>query len=199
MFQIEKSILARAADVRNPAKPTPIEKALLWNDALEAAAELTANGLTLRAARKAVRQILWKTGVTLARNETSLAQPWRVKEEAWRESSGDFCTLKDKRAGAPGRAPGIEIPPEDLDCIIAHAVKFGGRVSQAWRHVFDHRLLSTPVLAHYESLPAYRKSYVPQRVRDAVAPEVKTLRDEHHGPRTAKLNGAFIERDWSMC
>ena len=36
---------------------------------------------------------------------------------------------------------------------------------------------------------------MPARIRELIANKTKMLRDHHHGPRQAKLNGAFVNRD----
>jgi hypothetical protein len=56
--------------------------------------------------------------------------------------------------------------------------------------------MSADTVQTYIANPA-SKSYVPRRVREVVMPKVRMLEDIHHGPRQAKLNGAYISRDWS--
>jgi hypothetical protein len=199
MGDAERILLGYAGQVREPANPTINEKAMLWSTAFEQSLALVESGLKLAKARKAMRRALLKCGVTLAKNETSLAQLWRVKEAAWRDAQGGFSVLKDGRAVSSGNHRTPEIPQEDIDLTIAHAVKFGGRVSQAWRHVLENRMLSAEVQSYYEGAFFASKSYVPRTIRDAAKHEVRLMRDIHHGPRTAKLNGAYITRDWSEC
>ncbi len=81
--------------------------------------------------------------------------------------------------------------------MIGYGVKFGGRVSQAWRHCIENNLLSRPVHFHYSALMYASKSYVPKEVRDAVTPDVRRLEKIHRGPRHARLQGAYVTRDWS--
>jgi hypothetical protein len=192
----EKLLLGYAFQVRDLSAPTSEEKALLWSVSFEQAIALVEEGMPLRAARIVMRQTLWRSGVAMAKNEITLAQLWRQKELAWRAGDGNVAAIKDARSHASGNFRTPEIPQSDLDQVIAYAVKFNGRVSQAWRHVLDHRLLSADVLAHFESYRHASKSYVPRTIRVAVTHEVRLMRDIHHGPRTAELNGAYITRSW---
>jgi hypothetical protein len=195
--ETEKVLFGYAAQVGQPSQPTSDEKALLWSIAFEQIDGLVAAGMKLSRARKIARRALWKCGVTLAANETSLAQLWRGKERTWRDAEGNLSVLKDKRSKASGNHRAPEISRHDLDQVIGHAVKYGGRVSEGWRHVIENRLLSPEVQSYFEGIYHYSKSYVPRIVREAVTDEVRRMRDIHHGPRTAALNGAFIERDWN--
>jgi hypothetical protein len=192
----EKILFGYASQVRNSSLPTTDEKAVLWNVAFEQTIHLVPEGVTLRAARQAMRRALWKCGVTLAKNETSLGQLWRLKEEAWRNAGGSISALKDGRANS-GNHRKPEIPQRDIDIVVGYSVKFDGRVSQAWRHVVENNLLSSNVQSYYEGAFFASKSYVPRTIRDAVTAEVRMMRDIHHGQRAAKLNGAYITRDWS--
>ncbi len=196
-LEAEKILLGYAAGVRAANRPTIEEKALLWNVAFEQTIELVESGIAHAAARRAVRKALWKCGVTLAKNETSLAQLWRTKEAAWREADGQIAALKDQRGESSGNHRAPEIPQSDLDLVIGYAVKFEGRISQAWRHVLENRLLSAPVQSHYEGISPASKSYVPRLIRDAVTADTRRLASIHHGPRKAKLDGAYITRDWT--
>jgi hypothetical protein len=197
ILDAEKIVLGYAAQVREPSQPTRDEKAVLWNAAFDQTAGLVQAGMKLSAARKAMRRALWKCGVTMAKNETSLAQLWRVKEDAWHDAEGSISVLKDARGHSSGNFRRAKIPQADIDLVIALAVKFDGRVSQAWRHAVENSLLSPTVQSYYEGAFFASKSYVPRTIRDAVTAEARIMRDIHHGPRTAKLNGAYISRDWS--
>jgi hypothetical protein len=193
----EKILLGYASQVRIPSEPTNEEKAMLWSTAFDQTVELVEAGMTLRSARQAMRRVLWKCGVTIAKNEITLGESFRTKEKAWRESHGSFSVLKDARSLSSGNHRTPEIPQGDLDLVIGHAVKFGGRVSQAWRYVIENNLLSPVVQSYYTGLYFASKSYVPRVIRDAVTTDTRLLEKIHRGPRAAKLEGAYITRDWS--
>jgi hypothetical protein len=195
--EAEKIVLGYAAQVREPSQPSGDEKALLWTIAFERTVDLIEGGLKPSEARRSMRRVLCKCGVTLAKNEETLGKLWRVKEAAWRNADGNISALKDARAESSGNHRAPEIPQCDLDLVIGHSVKFGGRISQAWRYVIENNLLSAPVHGYYSGLYYASKSYVPHVLRAAVTAEVRRLEKIHQGPRNAKLQGAYITRDWS--
>jgi hypothetical protein len=60
-------------------------------------------------------------------------------------------------------------------------------------------LFKGAIAQRYVANPA-SKSYVPARIRKLVRRKVQILHDHHHGPRTARLNSAYINRDpSSLC
>ena len=67
-------------------------------------------------------------------------------------------------------------------------------MAQAWRELRESGTLSAEISQHYIATPA-SKSYVPPRVRKLIGNKIKMLRDHHRGPRAAKLNGAYVNRD----
>jgi hypothetical protein len=194
----EAVLLGHAAQVRDLAKPSRDEKALLWITAFEQMSNLIEQGMNLRAARQAMRRALLRSGTTLAKNETSLAQLWRIKEETWRANDGGYSALQDQRQIASGHFRAPELPQKDIDLIVGHSVKFGGRISQGWRYAVENKLLSPGILAHYASAYFASKSHVPRAIRNAVTADTRRLKSIHRGTREAKLNnGAFITRDWT--
>jgi hypothetical protein len=196
-LEAENILLAYAGQVRTASSPTAQEKALLWQCAFEQSAELAQNGIKARDARLAMRRALWKCGVTLAKNEVSMGQLWRVKEEAWRAAGSSISALKDRRSETSGNHRMPELTKRDIDLITAQAIRRGGRVSQAWREALETGELSPEVRSHYDGAYHASKSYVPRKIRDLITPDVRALHDIHHGPRRAELNGAYISRDWS--
>ncbi len=77
---------------------------------------------------------------------------------------------------------------------MAKALRSGGGVTQAWRESKASGAFNARISQHYTATPA-SKSYVPTRIRKLITNKLKMLHDHHHGPRTAKLNGAYINRD----
>jgi hypothetical protein len=192
----EKILLSYSSQVRDPSQLSAEEKTLLWQIAFEQMEALERQGEKLNAARRFIRRALFKCGAALAKNQASLRELFRVKEYAWRAGGKKINALKDRRSDAAGRPP-PEISQSDRNILIGHAVKFGGRLSQAWRHVLSERLLSEEMLTRHEGAYYASKSHVPRSIRDAVTAEIRLLRDIHHGPRAAQLGGAFVSRDWS--
>ena len=103
------------------------------------------------------------------------------------------AAVADGRRHNRGR-PATSLAEEEEHALLAKALRSGGGLSQAWRESKENGFFSTRVSQHYTSTPA-SKSYVPGRIRKLIHAKMKMLNDHHHGPRRAKLNGAFINRD----
>ena len=192
----EAVLLGYSSKISDVGDPTPKEKALFWQVSFEQMHQLVEAGVTECRARKAVRQILWKCGVKMAKNEVSLAQLWRTYEAKWREAQGALTVLVDKRSSNSGNYRSPELPQRDIDQVIARAVRRGGRISQAWREVLAEGRLSKQITAYYDGLQPASKSYVPRRIREAARHDVRLLKDMHHGSRRARLNEAYVSRSW---
>jgi hypothetical protein len=174
----------------NPSAPSEAQIQLLWLRCFQFCEEMIESGRKPKKAKLAVLKFLEKSAPFLAQTPNALRVSWNRKYERWVEKGRKIGALNDNRKARSME----EIDQEDRDKIIAHAVfKTGGRVSQAWREVrqeipeLDSRYLSNP----------HSKSYVPRKIREAVKHETALLEDIHHGPRTAKLNGPHLHRDWS--
>ena len=87
-----------------------------------------------------------------------------------------------------------EFSSDEEQALIAKALRSGGGMAQAWRELRESGKLSAEISQHYIATPA-SKSYVPPRVRKLIGNKIKMLRDHHRGPRSAKLNGAYVNRD----
>ena len=71
----------------------------------------------------------------------------------------------------------------------------GGRLSQAWRRCIERGALTEGFLSRFVHNPA-SKSYVPSIVRRVIGPQIPMLMEQHHGPRGARDNGAYVDRYW---
>jgi hypothetical protein len=103
------------------------------------------------------------------------------------------AAINDARKRNPGR-PAPKFSEEEEHALMAKALRTGGGITQAWRESKDSGAFNNRVSQRYTSTPA-SKSYVPGRIRKLIATKLKMLHDHHHGPRAAKLNGAYINRD----
>ncbi|MEI9895223.1 MAG: hypothetical protein WDN28_15365 [Chthoniobacter sp.] len=88
----------------------------------------------------------------------------------------------------------MELNENDRKTLLAFAAKFGGGLSQGWREALRRDELSRELTERYIG-NARSKSYVPQAVREALGNDLKLLDDLMHGPRQARLGGAYISRD----
>ena len=191
-----RELLEIVSEFKDPARPTSEEKGYLFLRSLELFDEKISAGVKPAKARRALLDFLWRNAPFLAKSANALRVAFQFKYKRWTESDRDAAALVDNREEKSGfhRAP--ELTEQDRDALIAHAVlKCGGRVSQAWRELCARRALSEELLGYYLSNPA-SKSYCPARIRDAVKYEIEMMDDIHHGPRTDKLNGAHLLRNW---
>lgn len=181
----------------NPLTPSGEEIENFWVRAFELFDQRIEAGAHSKKTRIALRKYLISKAAFLAKNGQALRVAFKRKYDHWCHSDRKSAALCDQRKVNSGNHRAPEISTEDRDEIIAHAsMNCGGRVSQAWRELISGRQLSENILSYYLTNPA-SKSYVPETIRDLVSHEVALLDDMHHGPRTAKLNGAHLLRDWS--
>ncbi|MCU0785403.1 MAG: Mu transposase C-terminal domain-containing protein [Verrucomicrobia bacterium] len=106
-------------------------------------------------------------------------------------------SVADKRreVNKAKRAP--KLSKADFDLLVGEAVfKYSRDLDRAWAECFNHGKLSKEVLARYAANPGARLR-APNAIRRQVAPEIKRIWPWHIGPRSARLNGAYLQRDWS--
>jgi hypothetical protein len=180
------------ANFVNQTAPTENETDYLWLRSIDFYQDKLSQGKTSKQAKRLLFPFLEKYAAFLAPTRAALLMSFNRRLQKLKSSGGKISALKDQRG-----ANKIAIPSEDVDKIIFHArFNCGGRISQAWRELCERNELGEETLGRYLQNPT-SKSYVPRVVRDLTKHEVKLLEDIHHGPRQAKLNGAFISRDWS--
>jgi hypothetical protein len=188
---------AALGTIKDRAAPTGAEKAYLWVRTLESFEARCADGEARKKVKNALVKFLSRNAPFMSPSADALRVSFNRKYDRWIEGERAAAALQDRRRENSGfhRAP--ELKAEDRDALIAHArFNCDGRVSQAWRELTGKNALSEELLSHHLSNPA-SKSYCPKRIREAVKYEVAILDDINHGPRQAKLNGAYISRDWS--
>lgn len=74
--------------------------------------------------------------------------------------------------------------------------KHEGDLDTAWAECALAAKLSDTILARYP-LPTGKRARCPRAIRRQVAAEIAAMMPHHRGPRQARLNGAYITRDWS--
>lgn len=188
------SLAQAVRSVKSLATPTAEEVQLVWDAACGEWRALTEAGAKPAKARKTVLRALAASGVDLARTPRALRVTFARKMERWIEGGYTPEALRDLRAEQSGHFRAVPISDDDRRMLIARGL--AGGVAKAWRDARTADQLSAEIAQGFIGNPS-RKSYVPTRVREIVAPAVAMLQDLHHGPRQAKLNGAYITRDWS--
>lgn len=180
--------------IADPHSPTAIEKAWLWGQVFEHFEAGLASGKPERAWKGRILEWLSSNASGLGGSVASLRHLWGGKIAAWRAGGRDVNALKDRRC-VSRKAPPL---PEADRCIIESTavLETDGRLAQAYRLARQRGQLSEETAGRFIT-EASRIDYVPDAVRREIAPILPALADYHRGPRTGKLNGAHIERDWS--
>lgn len=181
------------ASFAEPSSPTRTETELLWVYTFERSAEMLAQGATLKDARRSLLDFLHVHAPALAKNRHALHVAFNHKRALWEAGDGKPSAIRDNRAAANAGRRAV-MSKEDRLTLLAFAAQFGGGLSQGWREAVRVGALSAELTARYIENPG-SKSYVPHAIRDALSNDVKLLDNWMHGPRQAKLGGAFIERD----
>jgi hypothetical protein len=181
------------ASFQNPAAPTDLEKDCLWIYAFEHFEREAEGSGKSAAAKRAILKFLYDNAPFLGKSPKGIKVQFERKLKRWITGDRVPAAIADARKRNSGR-PAPKFSEEEEHGLIAKALRCGGGITQAWRECRDNGVLNARVSQHYTSTPA-SKSYVPARIRRLVANKTKMLRDHHHGPRQAKLNGAFVNRD----
>lgn len=177
----------------NPATPTQLEKDCLWIYAFEHYEPETERFGKLRSVKRATLKFLFENASFLGKSERGIRLQFDRKLKRWINGGRVPANVADARRKNPGR-PAPKFSEEEEHALIAKALRSGGGITQAWRESRNSGVFNNRVSQHYTAAPA-SKSYVPGRIRRLITNKMKMLRDHHHGPRAAKLNGAFINRD----
>lgn len=183
------------AGCKNIAEPTTDEILLAWDAACSEFQSMLDAGMTDGKARRVVVAALDASGLPLALTRAALRRSFGRKLERWIEGGRKPAAIRDQRESKCGRKPQANLSEDDLNLLTARALHLRS-VPAAWRELLQAGELSPAVTQSYISQTA-SKSYCPESIRRLIAPRVNLVDDIHHGPRQAKLNGAYISRDWS--
>jgi hypothetical protein len=177
----------------NPASPAELEKNCLWIYAFEHFEQETERTGKPKSVKRALLTFLYESASFLGKSPKGIKVQFDRKLKRWIAGGRVPAAIADARRKNPGR-PAPTFLEKEEHALVAKALRCGGGLAQAWRESRDKGLFSAGISQHYTVTPA-SKSYVPGRIRKLIANKIKMLRDHHHGPRTARLNGAFINRD----
>ncbi len=174
--------------------PTTEETLLVWTHAMEEYERLIDAGLSTHKATRRVVELLHASGLPLALSRSALRRTLARKLDRWIDGGRVPSAIEDLRSTNSGRHRPLPLSGDDIKRLTARALT--GSLSKAWRDALSKGELSPAAMETYIADPA-SKSYVPQSVRELIGPDVEMLQDIHHGPRQARLKGAYITRDWS--
>lgn len=178
-------------DVVKVEAPTLVDRAWVWTAMCENLQQLLQAGELLRPARRRLVTYVFKRAPWLCSSRESLSKCFAEK---WERYADGERFVGDRRPDQSGNHQTLPLTDEDQKELVARALC--GGVAKAWRDALRAGALSPGVMQYSISNPS-SKSYVPDRVREIIGPQVELLQDIHHGPRQAELNGAYITRDWS--
>ena len=182
------------ASFKKPAEPTKAERVLLWQTVFDRYSDLIAEGGKARGVRRSLVAFLAAHSPSLAKTAHALHVAFNAKLAKWQAGDGKPSALADGRAVANKERCKLELNEEDRKTLLAFAAKHGGGLSQGLREALRRGALSAELVSRYIENPG-SKSYVPRAIRKALGNDLKLLDDHMHGPRQAKLGGAYIERD----
>jgi len=192
----EQAVFQYLSAVKRPSEPTVEEMDLIWFAACESLHAQAEAGIPGKTSRRAMVDFLERSAVTLSKNSHALKKSLKRKYACYIECSGDFNSMCDKRPEKSGWKRALILREEDRKLIVAHtALQKGGRLAPALRNLRESGDLSHELETHHISNPA-SKSYVPKSIRQQVQPDVRRLKNMVHGPRTHRLLGAYLTRDY---
>jgi len=187
-FKALSDILATFA---NPASPTIEEEGCLLLRAFDLVETAQQGGQEGRACKRAVIEYLQRQAPFLAPTPGALRRDFNRKFARW-ATGRDVEAVLDGRAKA-NRQRRIELGQADRDAVVAYSTLLhDGAKAPAIRRAVKERALSEPLVNRLTEHPGAVRSIV-----RAVGPEVGALRNIHRGPRTHRLQGADVQRDWS--
>lgn len=176
--------------------PTAQEIAWLWHTTFEAVEAFAKTGKSEKRTKRSLLRFLAHHAGFLCENAPALRRNFNRKFDHWKMNGRTAGCVMDGRIEA-NQNRRVQLPDGDKNKIIAAALfKHGGDVATAWRDCLERGELSEEINQRYLLNPS-RKSHVPRAVAEKVVTETKLLLPHFHGPRQAKLHGAYIDRDWS--
>jgi hypothetical protein len=177
----------------NPIEPTDFEKDCLWIYAFEHYERESERTGRPKAVKRATLKFLFENASFLGKSEKGIKLQFDRKLKRWITGGRVPAAFADGRRNNRGR-PAASLSEQEEHALIAKSLRSGGALAQAWRESREKGLFGPGVSQRYTSTPA-SKSYVPRRIRERIRHKLKMIRDHYHGPRSAKLNGAYINRD----
>lgn len=177
----------------NPAEPTELEKHCLWIYAFEHYERESERSGKPKPVKRATLRFLYDNASFLGKSPKGIKLQFDRKLKRWIAGGCVPATIADARKKNPGR-PAPTLSEEEEHALLAKALRTGGGITQAWRESKESGVFNNRISQHYTATPA-SKSYVPGRIRKLIHAKMKMLSDHHRGPRAAKLNGAYINRD----
>lgn len=183
---------AAIESIADPARPTADEREYVWLKAMEEADSLALQGCASETLQKLILCVLMQSGVPLALTSDALRVAFRRKRAQWLAAGGTPSAIADKRAER-NASRRWRLPDPDRLLLLRYYLK-SGDLASAFRLAVKNRVLTPETLTRFAVEPR-DKSHVPHSVRAALASDIKLIEQRKQGPRAARLNGGWIERD----
>lgn len=184
----------------DPLVPTPKEQEALWFKVCKIFQPHEAE----RPFKRGLLEFLWNFAPALAESQDALRVNFGRKYARWNKSF-DPQALADGRRGKLGVPRAAVFLQSDLDTILGFSLfNCGARLSQGVRELRDlgdesglSREMRKFLGSEFLGTAPENKSYVPQRLREAMRHELAMLKPHRIGPRAADGTSAWLQRDWS--
>ena len=152
-------------------------------------------GKTEKRIKRSLIRFLADKAAFLSENEAALRWTFNRNLKHWQMNGRAATCLVDGRIEANSKRK-VQFSKQTIEKVVNTAiVECAGELAPALRKCHERGEIEE-VSTRYLLNPT-RKSRVPEALAREVAPQVEALLPHYRGPRQAKLNGAYIERDWS--
>lgn len=185
--RLEQAILA----IKDPGRPTRKEVEGIWRGAMFDADAIVKEGRTETFAQEIVLAVLRRAGLPLSKNfGEALRVQYCRKRARWHKGGGVPSAIADQRPTA-NKGRGWQPPAGDLEQLRSY-YKNAHSLDVAWQMARQNKVLTPETMSRFKA-----DEQVPKPFREALKTDLVLIDDRRIGPRDAKLNGGWIERDHS--
>ena len=184
----------------DPTTPTAKEQEALWCQVCKVFAPREMD----RRFKRALLDFLWHYAPRLAISQEALRVNLGRKLDRWHAAESKAVALRDGRLAKRGEERAPAFAAADLDAIIAYSLfNCGARLAQGVRELREaedsklSREMRRYLGSEFCGTAPQNKSYVPDRLREAVRHDLAMLKPHRIGSRAADSSTAWLSRDWS--
>lgn len=183
--------------LENKAEPTADDRAWLWHEAFNRYELLSAAQPTdERTIKATLIDYLHATVPALSLSRLALRGLFNRKLAQWINGGRTIDALRDTRQLASGNFRRPDFTADEAK-IRDQAILLGGDEAKAYLLLRERGETSAEFDAYYRHDPRRAGSGIPKTVRDNITGPVESVLPLLRGPKTARMAGPFIKRDWS--
>lgn len=183
--------------LENKTEPTPDDRAWLLHEAFNRYEILsTAQADDKRTIKATLIDYLHATVPALSLSRQALRGLFNRKLAQWINGGRTIDALRDSRQLASGNFRRPDFTADEAK-IRDQAILLGGDEAKAYNLLRERGTLSVDFCAYYAHNPRLLGSGIPKTVRDNITGPVESVLPLLRGPKTARMAGPFIKRDWS--